>query len=153
MASILIVDDEANIRSTLKGALAREGYQVDDAPSVAAARTLLREAYDVVLLDVWFPGESGKGFIGRFQPYIGAGIGAVIPHVESNVGGIAFEQYQWDGPGVQVFAGASFDLTRHWSVFAEYKFSYVDLDLHIPNGSIQVTPLMHHVAAGISLRF
>src|SRR5438477_3044000 len=82
----------------------------------------------------WFPGESGKGFIGRFQPYIGAGIGAVIPHVESTVGGIAFEQYQWHGPGVQSFAGASFDLTRQWSVFAEYKFSYVDLDLHIPNG-------------------
>ena len=59
MPSILIVDDEANIRSTLKGALSREGYQVDDAPSGAAARTLLREAYDVVLLDVWFPGESG----------------------------------------------------------------------------------------------
>jgi two-component system nitrogen regulation response regulator NtrX len=59
MPSILIVDDEANIRSTLKGALSREGYQVDDAPSVAAARTLLREAYDVVLLDVWFPGENG----------------------------------------------------------------------------------------------
>ena len=38
MSSILIVDDEANIRSSLKGALAREGYQVEDAPSVAAAR-------------------------------------------------------------------------------------------------------------------
>ncbi len=59
MPSILIGDDEANIRSTLKGVLAREGYQVDDAPSVAAARTLLREAYDIVLLDVWFPGENG----------------------------------------------------------------------------------------------
>jgi two-component system nitrogen regulation response regulator NtrX len=59
MPSILIVDDEANIRGTLKGVLAREGWHVDDAPSVAAARTLLREAYDLVLLDVWFPGENG----------------------------------------------------------------------------------------------
>ncbi len=59
MPSILIVDDEANIRGTLKGVLSREGYQVDDAPSVAAARELLREAYDLVLLDVWFPGENG----------------------------------------------------------------------------------------------
>ena len=31
MPSILIVDDEANIRGSLKGALTRAGYTVDDA--------------------------------------------------------------------------------------------------------------------------
>src|SRR5580765_1018700 len=67
MPSILIVDDEANIRSTLKGALAREGYQVDDAPTVAAARALLREAYDVVLLDVSFPGENGLDLLAEIR--------------------------------------------------------------------------------------
>jgi two-component system nitrogen regulation response regulator NtrX len=59
MPSLLIVDDEQNIRSSLSGALGREGYQVDAAPSVAAAREKLRESYDVVLLDVWFPEGSG----------------------------------------------------------------------------------------------
>src|SRR5215510_1327835 len=67
MPSILIVDDEANIRSALKGALAREGYQADDAPSIAAARTLLREAYDVLLLDVWFPGENGMDLLAEVR--------------------------------------------------------------------------------------
>ena len=67
MASILIVDDEANIRSSLKGVLSREGYQVDDAPSVAAARAALREAYDVVLLDVWFPGENGLELLAEIR--------------------------------------------------------------------------------------
>src|SRR5689334_18507532 len=67
MASILIVDDEANIRSSLKGVLSREGYQVDDAPSVAAARALLREAYDVVLLDVRFPGENGLDLLASIR--------------------------------------------------------------------------------------
>jgi two-component system nitrogen regulation response regulator NtrX len=57
--SILIVDDEAGIRSTLQGALGREGYQVDGAASVAEGRARLREAYDFVLLDVWFGEESG----------------------------------------------------------------------------------------------
>jgi two-component system nitrogen regulation response regulator NtrX len=59
MPSILIVDDEAGIRSSLEGALGREGYQVESAPGVAEARSRLREAYDFVLLDVWFPEESG----------------------------------------------------------------------------------------------
>jgi two-component system nitrogen regulation response regulator NtrX len=67
MPSILIVDDEANIRGTLKGVLSREGYQVDDAASVAAARALLREAYDLVLLDVWFPGESGLDLLASIR--------------------------------------------------------------------------------------
>jgi two-component system nitrogen regulation response regulator NtrX len=59
MPTILIVDDEANILSSLQGALGREGYQVDCAPTVAEARAKLREAYDFVLLDVWFPEGSG----------------------------------------------------------------------------------------------
>ena len=99
-------------------------------------------------------GERGNDFLGRFQPYIGVGVGAVIPHVESIIGGVGYEKYQWHGPGVQTFAGMNFALTRHWSLFAEYKFSYANLDhLSIPGGSISVTPLTHHIVSGISFRF
>ncbi len=102
----------------------------------------------------WFTGRRGEDFLGRFQPYAGVGIGAVIPHVESTIGGVHFEQYQWHGPGVQGFLGTNFDLTRHWSLFIEYKLSYVDLDdLAIPGGSISITPWMHHFVAGLSFRF
>ena len=59
MPSVLIVDDEANIRRSLEGALGREGYQTDSAASVAEARSKLRETYDFALLDVWFPEGSG----------------------------------------------------------------------------------------------
>ncbi|HEX5030744.1 MAG TPA: sigma-54 dependent transcriptional regulator [Candidatus Eisenbacteria bacterium] len=65
MPSILIVDDEANIRSSLEGALAREGYDTETAASVAEARTKLKDAYDVILLDVWFPRESGLDLLGE----------------------------------------------------------------------------------------
>ncbi len=57
--TILIVDDEANIRSSLMSALGREGFQADQAASLAEARAKLREAYDFVLLDVWLPDGSG----------------------------------------------------------------------------------------------
>lgn len=59
MPSILVVDDEKNILSSLRGALGREGYQVDCAATLAEARVKLREAYDFILLDVWFPEGSG----------------------------------------------------------------------------------------------
>ena len=59
MPSVLIVDDEANILSSLRGALGREGYHVDTAATMADARARLGEAYDVVLLDVRLPDGSG----------------------------------------------------------------------------------------------
>jgi two-component system nitrogen regulation response regulator NtrX len=59
MPSLLIADDEANIRTSLQGALGREGYQVETAASVADARRALKDAYDFALLDVWFPDGSG----------------------------------------------------------------------------------------------
>ena len=102
----------------------------------------------------WFPAERGKEFLGRFQPYIGAGIGAVIPHVETTIGGLHFEQYEWRGPGVQGFAGTNFDLLKHLSLFVEYKFTYANLDkLDIPGGSIEIMPLSHHFVGGISISF
>ena len=59
MPSLLVVDDEANILSSLEGALGREGYPVDGAATLAQARSRLGESYDFVLLDVWLPDGNG----------------------------------------------------------------------------------------------
>lgn len=57
---ILVIDDEASIRSTLQGILEDEGYQVKTAESGEAGLDVLRsEAVDAVLLDVWLPSMSG----------------------------------------------------------------------------------------------
>jgi len=65
--TILVVDDEANIRSSLTSALGREGYQADQAASLAEARGKLRESYDFVLLDVWFPDGSGLDLLAEIM--------------------------------------------------------------------------------------
>ena len=67
MPSVLIVDDEANILSSLQAALGREGYQVDGAGSLAEARARLSEAYDFVLLDVSFPEGSGLDLLAEIM--------------------------------------------------------------------------------------
>ncbi len=59
MPTILVVDDVPGIRSSLAGALGREGFQVEVASSPDEARPMLREAYDFVLLDVSFPSGNG----------------------------------------------------------------------------------------------
>jgi lipid A oxidase len=102
----------------------------------------------------WFPGQRGEDFLGHLQPYAGLGLGAAIPHVESKIYGTFHEEYQLRGPGVQALAGINIDLTRRWGLLFEYKFTYANLgSLDVPNGSIEFTPLTHHLVAGITFSF
>ena len=53
---ILVVDDEPDIRTTVKEILEDEGYQVALAASAAAAREARTQSRpDVILLDIWMP--------------------------------------------------------------------------------------------------
>jgi DNA-binding NtrC family response regulator len=57
---VLVVDDEPDIRSTVKEILEDEGYQVVVAENAAVAREVRRSARpDVVLLDIWMPDLDG----------------------------------------------------------------------------------------------
>lgn len=57
---LLLVDDEASLREPLAEYLMRQGFDVREAASAAAARsTLLEFAPDLVLLDIMMPGEDG----------------------------------------------------------------------------------------------
>src|SRR5919204_5245390 len=59
-AHILVVDDEADIRSLLKEILSEEGYEVDVAANAAQARaSRARQSPDLVLLDIWMPDVDG----------------------------------------------------------------------------------------------
>ncbi len=58
--NILVIDDEANIRNTLKDILEEEGYNTFLAERWEEAKSLLlSEKIDVVLLDIWLPEISG----------------------------------------------------------------------------------------------
>src|SRR5580698_4011343 len=69
MASILIVDDEPNIRRMLAALLASEGYEVRDAPAGEAAIAAAAEvAPDAVLLDLMMPGPlDGLATLARLR--------------------------------------------------------------------------------------
>jgi two-component system nitrogen regulation response regulator NtrX len=60
MNHILVVDDEAEIRSSLEEILREEGYGVATAATASEALMLVQDApYDVVLLDIWLPDRDG----------------------------------------------------------------------------------------------
>ncbi|GGX85412.1 transcriptional regulator [Litchfieldella qijiaojingensis] len=68
MSRILIVEDEAIIRSALKRLLERHDYQVSEAGSVAEAETLDPQRFDLVISDLRLPGEAGTAMIERAAP-------------------------------------------------------------------------------------
>jgi two-component system nitrogen regulation response regulator NtrX len=58
--SILIVDDEKDIRTSLTGILEDEGYQIATAScGVEALESARDDLPDLVLLDIWMPGMDG----------------------------------------------------------------------------------------------
>jgi two-component system, NtrC family, nitrogen regulation response regulator NtrX len=65
---ILIVDDEASIRQSLRGALTDENYEcMAVSTGEACLEELSRESYEAVLLDIWMPGIDGLETLSRIQ--------------------------------------------------------------------------------------
>ena len=68
MNQILVVDDEAEIRSSLEEILREEGYAVTTAATAGEALSLLNDAaYDLVLLDIWLPDRDGLDVLAEIQ--------------------------------------------------------------------------------------
>ena len=69
MSSVLIVDDEPNIRRMVGALLASEGYEVRDAADGSSGLARAAESTpDVVLLDLMMPGElDGHGTLARLR--------------------------------------------------------------------------------------
>jgi two-component system phosphate regulon response regulator OmpR len=59
-AHILVVDDDARLRALLQRFLTEQGFRVSTAENAAAARAALADmAFDLLVLDVMMPGETG----------------------------------------------------------------------------------------------
>ncbi|HVN84944.1 MAG TPA: UDP-3-O-acyl-N-acetylglucosamine deacetylase [Candidatus Binatia bacterium] len=68
MATVLVVDDEAEIRASVRGVLADEGLRVLEAEDgVAALRVMEHEHPELVLLDVWMPEMDGIQLLERLR--------------------------------------------------------------------------------------
>ncbi|MBI2889788.1 MAG: sigma-54-dependent Fis family transcriptional regulator [Nitrospirae bacterium] len=66
MSTILVVDDEEKIRTTLKGFLEEEGYRVCAAPDGESALSAIRKSEpDLMLLDIAMPGLDGMEVLRR----------------------------------------------------------------------------------------
>ncbi len=61
---LLVVDDEEDIRLSLRGVLEDEGYFVNTAESAEAALEFLeKQTVDLIFLDIWLPGMDGLALL------------------------------------------------------------------------------------------
>jgi two-component system nitrogen regulation response regulator NtrX len=66
--SVLVIDDESNIRKTLEGVLSDDGYKVLQAGDGPQGLEILSRSFvDAVLLDVWMPGLDGLETLKRIR--------------------------------------------------------------------------------------
>ena len=64
MTRVLIIDDEAPIRSMLKLMLERDGYEVAEAPDgMEAIRIYRQNPADLIITDLIMPNQDGIGMI------------------------------------------------------------------------------------------
>lgn len=66
MASILIIDDEENIRNSLSNALERRGHRVTTAENFAEGLNYTDEEFDITFLDVMLPDGNGLDLLKNF---------------------------------------------------------------------------------------
>ena len=67
-SSILVVDDEGGIRSSLQAILREEGWQADAvATGEEGVKAAAKKSYDLILLDVWLPGMDGLEALRRLK--------------------------------------------------------------------------------------
>ncbi len=65
---VLVVDDQAGMRLTLKGILSKKGYHVSLADSGESAIEMLKTArFDVIFMDIKMPGLSGVEALARVK--------------------------------------------------------------------------------------
>ena len=94
---------------------------------------------------------------GTLVPYVGAGAGVTIPHVEVTLAadpGNKTYEYQLAGPAARILAGLEYKLNESWSLFTEAKLSYSHISADLQGGGRLETDLWSpELAVGLTYRF
>ncbi|MEQ9576193.1 MAG: response regulator, partial [Rhodospirillales bacterium] len=71
MTTILVIDDDDDIRDVISMTLVRAGYEVETAmdgdQGLAAVKARLDSPFDLVISDVFMPGKDGIEFLGSLR--------------------------------------------------------------------------------------
>jgi opacity protein-like surface antigen len=86
---------------------------------------------------------------GRVQPFIGIGPGIFISLADFDTAG----DDDTVDVGADLHAGVNVQVTRMVSVFAEYRFTYVEPEFEVQGVDIEPELSTHHVGVGVGFHF
>ncbi|MDR9395479.1 MAG: outer membrane beta-barrel protein [Roseovarius sp.] len=131
-----------------------------DLGAIGFDRLELSDGHNIITANVMkrWPDAFGKG---RFTPYLGAGLGVAIPHVDILVTGATNRTFDYEatGPAARGIAGVKYALTEDWAIFGEYQITWSDNDITIdPDpaqapGNLDTEIVTHALNIGISYSF
>ncbi len=96
---------------------------------------------------------------GMVHPYVGAGAGINIPHVEvtGNGGSVPFARtfdYEFGGLALQALVGAEVAINKRLALFGEYKLNWAGVNSPLNGGyRIHTNVVTNHILAGVTLKF
>ncbi|HZF80451.1 MAG TPA: response regulator [Rubrivivax sp.] len=106
---VLVVDDEADTRESLKFLLELDGYTVDSAASSKEAWALMEQQLpDCVILDLHMPGGNGRELTQRIRDTHGSGIVVLVLTGST----LASDQTQVEHAGADYVMHKPLDLER-----------------------------------------
>ncbi len=109
------------------------------------------DGLNIITANIWRRWQNG----GRFTPYVGAGLGIAVPHVEiTPIGGPSTFEYQLTGPAAQLVLGVSYQFNDRWSAFTEYKGTYSSNEADLKGGGTFKTDIFTNALnIGVSYSF
>lgn len=127
----------------------------DDATLAASGFSSLEftDGLNIITANVWkrWPGAFMNG---NLTPYVGAGVGVAVPHVDVESGGGKTFEYQLTGPAAMWAAGVKYNFNDRWGVFGEYKGTYSQNDADLTNGGTLSTDIVTNALnIGVSFSF
>lgn len=145
----------------VKGTHAKAYAPAADRAALGLGRLELSDGHNIFTINAMkrFPGVIGTS--GRWTPYVGAGIGFAMPHVDAQPLGSPVRTYDFEitGPALRGLAGMKYNITDNWALFGEYQFTWSDNDLTIDPvagqaaGKLSTEIVTHAINIGISYSF
>ncbi len=124
----------------------------DERTPLGFTRMEMTDGLNILTLNVT---KRWNNRFGKFSPYVGAGIGLAIPHVDvTTATGLRTFGYQVTGPAARLTAGAKYDLSDRWALFGEYQFTYSSNKAELVGGGTLNTDIITNaINIGVSYSF
>lgn len=147
----------------IEGTHTKAYASVADMAALGLNRLELSDGHNIITANVmkrWPGAFQGSSF----TPYVGAGIGVAVPHVDIQVIGAANRTFGFENTGLalRAIAGMKYDLTDRWALFGEYQATWsdnaitIDADPTVPGqlpGRLNTEITTHAVNFGVSYSF